>query len=123
MAADQKIYPVGRIAMSTGDLFDVVDVKVDQKNNAKQQHTLRRSGNGIFKGPEETTVSFNATVSEDGPEHDYLRDLKRGRIRELRIKIPGETLTVKGMASSRSLEFSTDDAIKYSIEFVGHTED
>lgn len=118
-----KIYPRGRIAMDNGDLIDVTNVKHDIKNNAKQVHTLRQKGSGVTLGLEETTVSFDAVVSEDGPERDYMKAIKKGTIKQLRIKIPGETITVIGVASSRSLELPIDDAIKYSIEFIGHTED
>lgn len=121
--SSQKIYPRGAIAMGNGDLFDVTDVKVDTTNGAKQIHTLRKKGSGISMGVEETKVSFNAVVSEDGPERDYLRIVKNGTIKQLRIKIPGETLTVEGTADSRSLELPLDGAIKYSINFIGHLED
>lgn len=123
MADDQKFYPKGQIAMGSGDLIDVTNVRHEITNNGKQIHTLRQSGAGMFRGNEETTVSFDATVSEDGPERDYLKMVKKGQIKQLRIKIPGETLTVNGMATKRSLEFSTDNEIKFSIEFKGATED
>src|SRR6185436_8097716 len=112
MAQDQKIFPKGQIAMGNGDLVDVYNVKHEITNNAKQIHTLRRKGAGMTLGTEETTVTFEATVSEDGPERDYLKAIKRGLIRQLRIKIPGETLTINGMATKRSLELPLDDAIK-----------
>lgn len=124
MADDMKTYPRGRIAMGSGDLIDVTDVKHDVSNDASLVHTLRTpKGAGVVQKTEKTTVSFNAVVSEDGPERDYMKDLKSGRIRQIRLKIPGETLTVNGMVSKRSLEIPLDDAVKYSIEFVGRTEE
>jgi hypothetical protein len=62
-------------------------------------------------------------VSEDGPERDYMKMLKRGDIKQIRIKIPGETITVDGSVSQRSLELPLDDAIKYTITFIGHIQD
>jgi hypothetical protein len=123
MADDQKLYPRGQLALGNGDLIDVTNVKHDITNNSKQIHTIRRQGSGITLGVQETTVSFDAVVSEDGAERDYLRDIKRGTIRKLRIKVPDETITINGVAQSRSLELPLDDAIKYSITFIGHTED
>lgn len=118
-----RIFPHGRIAMDNGDLIDVTNVKHDVGNNAKQVHTLRQKGSGIVLGVEETTVSFDAVVSEEGFERDYLKALKKGTIKQIRIKVPGETITVEGTVSKRSLEVPLDDAIKYTIEFIGHTED
>jgi hypothetical protein len=123
MADDMKLFPKGAIAMGNGDLIDVINVKIDQSNGAKLQHTIRQKGAGISLGVEETTVSFDAISSEDGAERDYLKLLKKGTIKQLRIKVPGETMTVNGMVSKRSLEIPLDDAVKYTIEFIGRTED
>ena len=119
----QKIYPRGSIAMGNGDLIQVTNVKIDHTNNAKQVHTIRQKGAGITLGVEETTISFDAVVSEDGPERDYLKMLKKGEIKQVRIKIPGETISVNGTVSQLSKELPLDSEIKFSITFIGHTED
>lgn len=119
----QKIYPRGYIAMGNGDLIDVTNVKIDHTNNAKQVHTIRQKGAGITLGNEETSVSFDAVVSEDGPERDYLTILKNGTIKQIRIKIPGETISINGTVSQLSKELPLDSEIKFSITFIGHTED
>lgn len=124
MAAEpQKLFPRGFISMESGDLIQVTNVKIDHVNNAKQVHTLRKKGVGITFGVEETTVSFDAVVDEDGPERDYLGMLKNGELKQVRIKIPGETISVNGAVSSLSKELPLDDSIKFSITFIGHTED
>jgi hypothetical protein len=123
MADDQKFYPKAQLALGNGDLMDVFNVRHEITNNGKQIGTLRKPGAGVFKGNEESMVNFDAYCSEDGYERDYLKMIKKGQIKQLRFKVPGETLTVNGMATKRSTESSTDDAIKYSIEFKGHTED
>lgn len=119
----QKIYPRGYIAMGNGDLIQVTNVKIDHTNNAKQVHTIRQKGAGITLGVEETTVSFDAVVSEDGPERDYLKMLKKGEIKQIRVKIPGETISINGTVSQLSKELPLDAEIKFSITFIGHTED
>lgn len=119
----QKIYPRGYVAMGNGDLIQVTNVKVDHVNNAKQVHTIRQRGAGITFGNEETTVSFDAVVDEQGSERDYLKMLKRGEIKQLRIKVPGETISINGAVSALSKELPLDSEIKYSITFIGHTQD
>lgn len=123
MAAEpQKKFPRGFIAMGNGDLIQVTNIKVDHVNNAKQVHTIRKKGAGIVMGVEETTISFDAVVDEDGPERDYLKLLKSGEIKQLRVKIPGETISVNGVVSALSKELPLDAEIKFSITFIGHTE-
>lgn len=122
MSDDMPLYPKGSIAMLNGDLQDVVNVKIVQKNGGKIIHTMRVPSAGVFIGNHETDVTFEAVVSQNGPERDYFADIKAGKIRKLRIKIPGETFSVIGMATERSLELPLDDAIKYSINFIGRTE-
>jgi hypothetical protein len=115
----QKLFPKGFIAMDSGDLMDVTNVKTSDTNNAKQVHTLRQKGAGISLGVRETTVSFDAVVSETGPERDYIRMLNTGQIKQVRIKVPGETITVNGVVSSLDRELPLDAEIKYSITIVG----
>lgn len=122
-AEPQKKFPRGWIAMGNGDLLQVTNVKIDHTNNAKQVHTIRRKGAGITLGVEETTVSFDAVVDEEGSERDYLKMLKQGQIKQLRVKVPGETLTITGTVSALSKELPLDSEIKYSITFIGRTED
>jgi len=122
-AEPQKLYPRGWIAMGNGDLIQVTTIKIDHTNNAKQVHTIRRNGAGVTLGVEETTVSFDAVVDQDGCERDYLKMLKRGHIKQLRVKVPGETITITGVVSALSKELPLDAEIKYSITFIGRTED
>lgn len=115
-----KVYPRGRIAAGSGDLIDVTNIKITTTNNAKQVHTIIQKGAGITQGVEETTVNFDFVISEDGQERDYYALVKTGRISQLRLKIPGETLTVEGSYKTRDIEMPLDDAIKGTMEFVGH---
>lgn len=117
--ADPLIYPRGQIALDNGDLLDVTNVKVDHTNNGKQVHTIRRKAAGIVLGTEETTVSYDSVISEEGQERDYFNMVKKGLIKQLRIKIPGETITVNGIYTSRSFELPLDDSIKLAMSFIG----
>jgi len=119
----EKIYPRGRIALGNGDLIDVTNVKVMHTNNSKQVHTMNRPGSGIVMGNEETNITYDAVVSEEGQERDYFALVKTGKIVQLRVKVPGETITVKGTYKSRSFELPLDAEIKLSLEFNGHMSD
>lgn len=123
MADTQLLYPRGAIALGSGDLIDVTNVKIDLANGAKQVHTIRQKGAGFTLGVEETTVTFDAVISDQGEERDYFDLLKKGRIRQIRLKIPGRTMTVNGTVSSIGVELPLDDAIKQNITFIGKLED
>jgi len=123
MSDQQPIFPRGSIAMDNGDLIQVTNVKVDQeKAGTKIVHTLRKEGAGIVIGNEETKVSFDYVVPEQGQERDYLKLVRTGKVKKLRLKVPGETFAVVGVCNKRSLEIPVDDAIKGSVEFMGKTE-
>lgn len=117
----QRYFPKGRIALGGGDLIDVVNVKYTHTNNAKQVHTLRESGAGITMGVEESTVSYDTVVGAEGVERDYFQLVKTGKIVQVRIKVPGETITVEGAYTTRDFELPLDDSVKLSMSFVGHT--
>lgn len=119
----ENTYPRGQIALGTGDLLDVTNVKITHNNGAKQVHTIRKKGAGISLGVEETTVTYDTVISQDGQERDYFALVKKGTIKQLRLKVPGETITVTGAYQSRDFELPLDAPIKQSLAFIGHMTD
>lgn len=123
MAVEQKIYPRGAVALASGNLIQATNIKVSNTNNAKQVHTIAQKGSGVTFGVEETTVTFELVISEDGEERDWLAMLKQGQIKQLRIKVPGRTMTINGAVKQDDYELPLDDAIKQTITFIGHMDD
>jgi hypothetical protein len=123
MADKQKVYPRGAIAMGNGDLMSVTNVTFGLNNNAKQVHTLRSEGDGIFFGPQETTISFNFVVNEEGQERDFITMCQKKQIKQLRIKVPGKTITTNGAVRNVNIEFAVDNEVGGSVEFIGKTEE
>lgn len=122
MSDDFSYYPKARLALGNGDLMDVTNVKHSIKNGGKIQATLRRNPSGVTTGVKESTLSFDGIVSEQGYERDYLTMVKNGVIKQLRLKVPGETLVFTGIPTERSTENALEDAIKFSVEWIGKTE-
>lgn len=120
--ADQKIYSKGSIALGSGDLLDVTDVKVDVTDGSKLVHVMR-GVSGVVQGNEEATITFNARVSEDGEEADWLALVKKNMIKQLRIKLDGRTMTVNGKFQSVGYELPLDDAVTVSLTFIGKVDD
>lgn len=121
---EQLNYPKAKIAMGSGDLVDVINVKGKLTNNAKQVHTLRKRGAGITLGTEESSVSFTSAISENGVERDYWKLCKKGTKTQLRIKIPGgKTLVYNGVYKTVDTDGPIDDAVKVECEFIGKQSD
>ena len=118
-ATGQLVYGRGRIAAGSGDLIDVTNIKVTTTNNAKQVHTIRRGQAGITLGVQETTVTFDCKIGEEGLERDYVTSVSEGLIEHLRIKVPGATYTVEGSYQSTDFDLPLDDAITLSLTFIG----
>ena len=123
MAEEQLRYPQAWLAMDNGDLIQVTDFTINTTNNAKQKHTIRRRGSGISFGVEESTITFNTIIDEDGPERDYWQAVENKQIKQIRAKIPGgRVLTYNGAYQSLGLTGPLDDATQLSPTFVGHKE-
>ncbi len=120
MSDTMRLFPKAAIAQGAGDLVSVTNFNVDFTNNAKVKHTLRRKAAGITLGNEECTVKFDLEADETGLERDFITDVKRGTIKQLRIKLPGATtLVCKGAYSQASIDQPMDDACKVSMTFIG----
>lgn len=123
MSNELPVFPRGAIALDNGDLVQVVNVKVDQKKaGTKIVHTIRQQGAGIVLGNEETNATWEFVNPEGGAERDYYKMLRTGKVKKVRIKVPGETFAIIGVVHGRGLELPVDDAIKGTVEFMGKTE-
>lgn len=124
MATSQLLYPQAYLAMENGDLAQVTDFSLTISTGAKQIHTQRRKGAGISFGNEETSISFNFVIDEQGLERNYVRAAQKKQIKQLRAKLPGgQTLAINGAFSEVKVDGPLDDATKGSATFVGKTED
>lgn len=116
-------YPKARISMEGGDLVDVTDLSYEISDGSSQVHTIRQRGAGFTQGNEETKVSFNSVVSELGEEFDGIANVKNPVQKQIRIKVPGRTITVNGKFDSMKLDNASDSPIKAAYTFIGHTDE
>jgi hypothetical protein len=121
MSEDTEVFSNSAVALDSGDLMQTTNTKVDQSREVKLIHTMRRTAAGIYIGHEETTVTMDAVLPASGAERDFYQMLRTGKIKTLRVKIPGETFAVVGAVSKRMLELPSDAPDKYTIELKGKT--
>jgi hypothetical protein len=116
-----EVFPHARVSLDNGDIWHCTGVKVNITSNKKLVHLMR--GKGITRGNEDTVVDIDTAVGEDGEEIDGVAYVKRNIVKQIRIKIPGRTLTVNGGFNTYALDGPIDSEIKISLNFIGHTED
>lgn len=122
-AGEQKLYPKAFIAQGGGDFISVQNFSTGLTNNAKQVHTLREKGSGVTLGTQESTVSFDCVISEDGPERDFWRQCQEGERIQIRTKVPGGSVhTYNGVYNTINMDAPLDDATKVNASFIGHME-
>jgi len=122
MSDEQKVFPRGAVAMGNGDLIDVTNIKFTLTNSAKLVHTIRQRNAGFTLGNEEANVTLDVVVGEDGLERDWIKLVKRGTVKQLRIKVPGSTFTLNGVFTNTDFELPTDGEITLSLGFIGKLE-
>lgn len=115
-----KLFPKGAIAMDNGDLQQVLTWSLDYKNGLKLKHTQRSEAPvGIVKGNQEATLSFECEIPAEGAEKDYFEMVRTGKIKTVRLKVPGKIYTMEGALSSVKYDAPIDDAVKVSVEMMG----
>ncbi len=119
MTTTVERYPRGYISMGVGDLVSAANIKVSTKNDAKTVPTLRDKKGGICLGNEETTVNFSSVVGEFGEEADWFKAVKEGTIKQIRVKIPGRTITVNGAFTQIDVDIPNDGPITEELSFLG----
>ena len=118
-----ELFETASIAMGNGDLVSVTNFDLTLGVNAKQVSTLRKKGAGTHKGEETCSVTFDCVVGENGEEADWIALVKTRTVKALRAKVPNRTMTINGEYGEVKIASSLDDAIKYSLSFVGHMDD
>lgn len=123
MANNQESYDQAYLAQGGGDFITVTNFNISTTVNAKVKHTLRRTAAGVVLGRAEVSVSFDLIVGATGPERAFHNQMLRGEEIQLRAKIPGgEVLIMNGKYGNIIVDCLLDDAVKYSVGFMGGVE-
>lgn len=117
--ADFVSYPQGQVAIGNGEAQHLATAKFSKKNNAKLQHTLRRSPSGYTKGITEVDGSLEFLVPATGPEIDALKLVSDANPMTMRFKMPGTTVLILGVINQADVDIPIGDAVKISANFIG----
>lgn len=112
-------YPRGQLAIGNGTLQQATLARFSYTNNGKLKHTLRNSPSGFVLGTRECSGSFDLEIHEDGPEREVFDAIQNGELKNFRFKMPTITKTIEGIYVSVDVEAPLDDAVKFTVNFIG----
>jgi len=112
-------YPKGRISMGAGDLVDVFDIGHKYEVGEELVHTIRKNPAGSTGGKRKSEITFKAAIPAEGFERDYHgKAVKREKF-QLRLKLPGKTITQVGRLSIVESHTSVDGFIEFTATHIG----
>jgi hypothetical protein len=120
---ETRRFPRGQIALGSGDLQQAIVARFTFTNNGKLKHSLRRSPSGYVLGTRDCSGSFELEIDEDGPEIDVFDAIKSGEFKNFRYKMPKIVKTIEGILVSVDVELPIDDAVKFTVSWVGKLKD
>ncbi len=119
MSEQMLHFPKARAAFGAGDLQDVYDTNLAITDGRKLLSTLRRNPAGWTDGSRSTNCTLKSFISEEGFERSWLKKWKSGEIVQIRLKVPGQTITIEGVLTNPVLTSNVDNGIDFSISILG----
>lgn len=121
MATEFENYPKGRIAIQGGELQDAYDIQLAFEDGKQTVHTFFAKGmaRGSTTGKKKATVTFKSAVSANGMERAYLEDWHANKKINVRVKIPGKTITINGVYTKPQFGSNVDNFIEFTITVEG----
>lgn len=116
---DFNDYPKGTVAQGAGDCIDVFDWGFDGEDGEKIVATLRQNPAGSTFGTKSGKLNITSAISHAGFERDWFGKWEKREVVELRLKLPGITITITGRLTTPSLTGSIDDFVKFKITCLG----
>lgn len=116
---EQKFFPKARISVGAGDLQNATDVNVKGSRGRKLVPTMRKKVAGYTDGEANDEVSFKMAIDEDGFERNFLKKWQKGEFVQLRVKVPGETITLNGVFDEPTITSNVGGHIEFEIKCMG----
>jgi hypothetical protein len=122
---DSETYfcPRGQISFGAGDLVDVINVAFNFSNNAKMRPTLKDAWGHKVLGAKTLSGTFVTVLSEKGLERDYFSRVESGEAVSMRLKMSTLTKNVEGVLTGIDGTLPLDDAIEFTVHWLGRWSD
>jgi hypothetical protein len=114
-------YPHGKIAVEGGELQDAYDISCTFEDSEKDVHTFRNGGqpSGSVGGHRRLTVTFKSKISRTGFERDFLGNWNRRKVIQVKVKVPGKTITCTGRFRNPSFTTTSESEVDFAITHAG----
>lgn len=112
-------YPKGRVALGAGDLIDVFDWGFEGEDGETIVATIRQNPGGSTFGKRSGKMNLQCAISHAGFERDWLGKWQKREVVEIRLKIPGITITVVGRLTQPRITGNVDNFITFTIAVIG----
>lgn len=121
MSKEYEDYPKGHIAVEGGELQDAYDLNLVFEDGETDVHTFGGGGEakGSTSGKKKGTLTFKSAISEAGFERDYFGRYKKRKVTNVRVKVPGKSISITGRYRSPSITSNVDGFIDFSIVIAG----
>ena len=116
---DFSDFPKGSVSQGPGDLIDCFGWGFNGEDGEKIVATLRQNPAGSTFGTRSGTLDIESAISHAGFERDWFGKWMSREVVELRLKMPGITITVTGRLTKPSVSANVDDFIKFKISCIG----
>jgi hypothetical protein len=114
-----QAHPRGQISLNGGRMRSAIMGRFSLKNGAQVKHTLAVPANGYVVGNPEVAGSIDMEVSETGPEREFFRYVKQGKVVNFIFELPTLGVEIQGVFETVEVEFPLADAVKITASFVG----
>jgi hypothetical protein len=121
MTIDYADYPKGQIAVNGGNLQDAFDIQVKFDDGETDVHTLRNGGMaaGSTGGKRKCEITFKSAIGQEGFERDYMGNHSKRKVVNVRVKVPGKTISVTGRFRQPSISSNLDGFIEFTVTIGG----
>jgi hypothetical protein len=121
MATTFEDYPKGQVAVQGGDLQDAYDINCAFTDGETLVHTFKGKGqaSGSTGGKRSCKITFKSALGKAGFERDYLGNWEKRKVIEVRLKVPGKTITCTGRLKEPNWTSNLDSFIDFSVTIEG----
>jgi len=116
---DFSDFPKGHVALGAGDLIDVFDWGFEGGDGEKIVATIRANPAGSTFGTRSGKLNISAAISHAGFERDWFGKWTKREVVEIRLKLPGLTITVTGRLTQPRVTGNVDDFVKFMVAVIG----
>jgi len=124
MATEFLDYPKAQISMQGGDLQDAYDINISLDGSETDVHTFAGKGepSGSTGGKHKNSVTFKSAISKLGFERDYSGNLRKRKVINCRVKVPGKTISFTGRITKLDFASNLDGFIDFTCAISGKVE-